>query len=64
MKMIVIASVPIAIGRSGNPFMAGFAIKDRNELLRQFALSGSGAGLAPKNIRTLNNISKITLFLS
>ncbi|CAD5340641.1 hypothetical protein FLA105535_00596 [Flavobacterium bizetiae] len=32
----------------GNPFVAVFTTKDGNGLLRQFALSGSGAGLAPE----------------
>jgi len=48
MKMIVLAP------RSGNPFVpVPIAIgshKDCNGFLRQFALSGSGAGLAPEKI--------------
>jgi hypothetical protein len=35
--------------RRGNPFVSAAAdTKDWNGLLRQFALSGSGAGLAPE----------------
>ena len=44
--------------RSENPFVAVFATKDWNELLRQFALSGSGAGLAPKK-----NYASVVLIL-
>ena len=40
--------------RRGNPFVPGFGTKDWNGLLRQFALSGSGAGLAPKKKYSYN----------
>ena len=46
-----------------NLFVAAFATKDCNELLRQFALSGSGAGLAPKKkiILIKDNLSFVFL---